>query len=448
MRSLDALDDLLRVLDENVLLLTEADDRGVIIRLPELLERLASEPVLSAALAELRVEADRRLSIFRRHDQALLQELIPHWPRYRAQFESVRATLNQSQIENFEHQVSFDEIERLLQGAEPVTVTHREPGRDESASWKVLQQLKAGLMWKESRVDADVPDAELEEMRSRRHEMEQRHKRAFRRYWRDGWNLPGFALTRLEVVSKEIHPEPGDNVEFPFLSRDIRREVYDQQSEHDFRDMKAKATQVRRDVDQVRQGIRTVLLLGRSRRSLIRRFAARCERYEAENLRKLGQGRRAEIELTARFACFLFDQGLNPVTDAPVAGLRPDVLDFGAPFYVEAKQYSQNPRTALKKAVGQVFDTWGRLQATWPLHEAFLLVFRLGGPRVEMPEYVTVANRRLYIAIVDIAERRKSGSRQQHRPVVLGEADVIEWSETSGRPPGGGGKRGSLNSLR
>lgn len=433
MRSFDALDDLLRVLDENVSLLTEeADDRRAIVRLPDLLQHLASEPLLSSALAELREEADRRLSAFRLHDESLLRELTSLWPRYRASFESLRATLVESQkVKNFDRQVPFGGIDRLLRGTEPVTMDHREPGCDDSASWKVLQQWKAGLQWKNDRIDGANPDAECGGLHARWQEMEQRHKRAFRRYWRDGRNLPGFAVMRLQLRSKEIHPEPEDDVEHLFLSGDVRREVYDQNSDYDFRDMKATAGHVRRDVSLLRQGIRTVLLLGRSRRSLIRRFAARCERYEAARLRELGQGRRAEIELTSRFARFLFDQGLNPVTDAPVAGLRPDVLDFGAPFYVEAKQYRKNPRSALKRAVGQVFDTWGRLRATWPLDEAFLLVFRLGGPRLEMPECVPVDGRKLYIAIVDVAPPAKSGSRQQHRPVVIGMDELIEWSGSS-----------------
>ena len=64
----------------------------------------------------------------------------------------------------------------------------------------------------------------------------------------------------------------------------------------------------------------------------------------------------------------------------------------------------------LRKAVGQVFDTWGRLRSTQPLNEAFLLIFRLGGPRVEMPETVRVHGRKLFIWLVDLAPVEDAGS--------------------------------------
>ena len=90
--------------------------------------------------------------------------------------------------------------------------------------------------------------------------------------------------------------------------------------------------------------------------------------------------------MTAEFARYLFDQGLSPLTKPLTGGLEPDLLDPEAGFYVEAKQYKRSARQELVKSVGQVLDTVGRLQGgPYAVEEAFVVVFRRGGPRYLLP---------------------------------------------------------------
>ena len=81
------------------------------------------------------------------------------------------------------------------------------------------------------------------------------------------------------------------------------------------------------------------------RLGLVKRFAARCERFDAKRLKNAAtsESKKAEDKLRGELARFLIDHGLNPLLDPTVSGLRPDVLDvrLGKPVYVEAKRYGK-----------------------------------------------------------------------------------------------------------
>jgi hypothetical protein len=60
----------------------------------------------------------------------------------------------------------------------------------------------------------------------------------------------------------------------------------------------------------------------------------------------------------------------------------------------------------------------GRLRTdAYPVHEAFCVVFRRGGPRYELPEAVQAEGYRVYSTLIDIAPPNESGARQKHRPI-------------------------------
>jgi hypothetical protein len=167
----------------------------------------------------------------------------------------------------------------------------------------------------------------------------------------------------------------------------------------------------------------------RTRVSIVNRYKQRAEWFDREALSKLADVLyRAEALLTLDFAKYLFDAGLTPLLDASHGHVRPDVLSFsdGPLFYVEAKQFGDgpSPRTMLKKAYGQVWNTWSKLRAIYPCDEAFLLVFRCGGPHVSLPDVIRRDGRRLYSRVVDLTE--KVGSKTGPGAIELTEAEVME----------------------
>jgi hypothetical protein len=179
-------------------------------------------------------------------------------------------------------------------------------------------------------------------------------------------------------------------------------------------------------VERIFEGLRLRIGTTRSLIALFNRFRTRCQFHDRERLRELakhppasvaGRARRnrrtrTEQTLTEELARYLFDQGLNPLTEVPTAGLRPDVLDPGY-LYVEAKQYgSGNPRAYLIKGVRQVHETMGRLRGSrYQVHEAFYVVFRLGGRHFSLPDRISFGEWTLYPVFIDLAPAFESGSR-------------------------------------
>lgn len=177
--------------------------------------------------------------------------------------------------------------------------------------------------------------------------------------------------------------------------------------------------------ERVHQGLRLRIGTTRSLLAIFERFKVRCEWHDRRRLRDLAQGatvaagtdtrRRSNVEntLTEELARYLFDQGLNPITEVPTAGLRPDVL--GESLYVEAKQYSDgNPKAYLMRGIHQMHETIGRLWGSnCQVREAFYVVFRLGGVLVQMPEAVRRERWTIYPRVIDLAPAEVSGSRAQ-----------------------------------
>jgi hypothetical protein len=182
------------------------------------------------------------------------------------------------------------------------------------------------------------------------------------------------------------------------------------------------------DVRLVTHELQMRVLAGRSRLALVRRYAAQCEAFEAKSLRDLVKDdtKNAERTLTRDFAKYLFQQGMNPVLDPTIGCLRPDVVDAvpGDLLYVEAKQYGDSVnRRKVIDAFRQVWSTWGRLENAYRTPEAFLLIFRVGGPRIEPPKRLRCGGRTLYAVVVDISEQ--AGSKEKKDLLTLSESELL-----------------------
>jgi hypothetical protein len=232
-------------------------------------------------------------------------------------------------------------------------------------------------------------------------------------------------------------------------------------TEHSFRDLlygriddenkkeaeaKEHITELQAVVKRIHQGLR--LRIGTTRWLLapFNRFRARCQFHDRERLIALAkhpprsvaqrardnQRGKAEQVLTEELARYLFDQGLNPLTEVPAAGLRPDVIDPGS-LYVEAKQYGgpRNPRSYLLQGARQVHETMGRLHGSrLQVHEAFYVVFRLGGRRVDLPNKVPCGDWTLYPLLIDLAPASESGSRAR-KPIVISADELRPRTDAS-----------------
>lgn len=247
---------------------------------------------------------------------------------------------------------------------------------------------------------------------------------------------PWFFFQKLWKQAESFNPPvPGDDagtdeyVEY-LVGRESTQVVFD-------REPQSVAARRVDDAGEREAGLREALVLRiglqRSRLSLLQRFATRCEAFDAARLRGVAGGKQPEAKLVLELARYLFEQGIRPVIDPTISGLRPDVFDAttGLPLYVEAKQYKKDsPKADLVKAYHQVWSTWARLRERHETNEAFLVVFRRSGPLVKLPEVIQYGQQRLYSVLVDISEI--GGSKETKQALSLTESVLQPSSEPLG----------------
>jgi hypothetical protein len=284
-----------------------------------------------------------------------------------------------------------------------------------------------------------VPD--LIELRATLHKLGLEQQFAFRRFKLAGESLAGVAVKRLRAVAESLNPTPPKQgpdlgtsltgvAQFDEANRfaSMIHEPWSARTHPGRDDVDVAATRVAEDLRLLHEDLRVRIATGRSRQVLVRRFAARCEGFDADRLRTMCKedSRNAERHLTLDLARYLFDQGLNPIIDPTVSGLRPDILDLssGPAFYVEAKQYADSsPRDTILAGYRQVWGTWGRLRNRFNVPEAFVIVFRRSGPPVELPSLLRHRGLRLHSVFADLST--EAGSKEKQAPLSLTETELL-----------------------
>ena len=152
---------------------------------------------------------------------------------------------------------------------------------------------------------------------------------------------------------------------------------------------------------------------------LVRRYATRCEVYEAVRLRALaekwqGNARGSEDALVVDFGRYLFDAGLSPIFEAQIGKIRPDVIGKG--FYIEAKQYKDAPSVKdLSSWFAQASTSWAKASKQYDCHSGFLVVFRRAGRSIEFPDSIQTNLGPLFLVCIDISEEQGSNEKSLHK---------------------------------
>lgn len=439
---------LVELLDRQLEFLEDQQNERRILLLPRWLAFINREPQLQGVIREVMSELKEALASLTTEDHGIRDRVQSIW---RDCSECIRESLpadvdplERDAIVPIEH---FDSLAALRPPTRlPRWANHDE---DKSETGQLAESLRHwSLMAMQAQHDKGLEtDDQLSRVQVAADEIIESvrfHRRKLRML---AENSAGAALYRLTRTMRESNPEPpsksavgGDNPN----SRLVRAALYERlnqfaaqvhssqsrvlrQVEAD--DVVHVAAAIAIDARLVTHELQIRILAGRSKLALVRRYAAQCTAFDAAELRELVQKdtKNAERILTRDFAKYLFQQGLNPVIDPTISGLRPDVVDLansGSLLYVEAKQYGDNAkRVDLAKAYRQVWTTWGRLANQYAVPEAFLLVFRHGGPRLELPEVLRFNGRTLYLVLADISDR--TGSKEQRRPWSFRESELL-----------------------
>jgi len=255
----------------------------------------------------------------------------------------------------------------------------------------------------------------------------------------------GFALERLDEIVALINPATHAAAHAGLYPRTLG--IGGALDELLFTDRDPNLVVVAQLIVMARADLRRVLLelrrrldLTRTRLSTIRRFCTWASWFARDELRALAAQNTGRVEdvLTAELARFLFSHGHTPLTRPAVGRLEPDILDPGMleRLYIEAKQYSDaaGARRAAAQGVRQVLDTVTLLAGTSiALDEAFVVVFALAGPRLELPPSLSASGLTIHMVLVDLVAWEEVGSRRKQQPLRIDATQLV--AEAEALPP-------------
>jgi hypothetical protein len=398
-------------------LLSNEDLPSLLLGLPAFLEHLGSNVPISEAMADLLRDADKVHGRLAKHDDETIDKL-----------RAIRTEVPADPVDSEEHpaQTAGENLRKFDAVASSKSELHDTPRpdvTDMSTSGKLIRCLAMRIHL--------TPDPLQTELRARLRTVEGEHEYAFRDYAMRLRAQPGFALRRLQLAARQLNPRPGSSLE-PDLFDEHHRNIYAYppelrkwwQGERPSNSYEAKAVDaaIREDVNSVCRGLTRKLQGQRSREALLEAYRLRCEWYDtrgiSELLERLDDERRKEDLLADHLALFLFDAGLRPLTRVMLGRLEPDLFDappFQPSFYVEAKQYVDRAgaQKAIEDGPRQIWSTAHRLKAKFDLREAFLVVYRRGGPLLRFEGPATAQGLVLRPVLVDLAPGNQSGSRQR-----------------------------------
>lgn len=265
-----------------------------------------------------------------------------------------------------------------------------------------------------------------------------KHRYRFRGFINYRRTSPGQALVNMRDLAGRLNREPVqytsvheqhkvrsivDVMGFGYLDEILYR------SDPDARQLEQIVRSLREYTRVAYEGIReTVGRLG-ARMQVAHRFATRCTRYDSDRVRQIGcEG--GEVELTRYLALYLYDQGLPVVTRMRLGAHEMDIADpVAGRILVEAKvcRPTDSPAVVyahLVQGVAQVHSYLNNFAAAWGTREAYLAIFRLGGPLADLPEVIRTPRFSIYPVIIDVGEAIDSGSKQP-KPVMISEDNVF-----------------------
>ena len=157
---------------------------------------------------------------------------------------------------------------------------------------------------------------------------------------------------------------------------------------------------------------------------LVQRYAKRCRWLRLAEIREIAEkaGRDKERALVRDAASYLFDQGLEVLTELAIGQARYDVV--GTALLIEGKVCSED-KTALRAVADGLTQLSGyaaALTGEGLALEPVLLVYRISGRPVRLPPEHTIQGLRVSLNYIDAAPATDSGSRGSVPSVVSSEA--------------------------
>jgi len=167
------------------------------------------------------------------------------------------------------------------------------------------------------------------------------------------------------------------------------------------------------------------------------RYKARCMYYDRDRIERIIESSigREEDALTADLALYLFDNGISTLYRVRRGVHEFDLFEVVGDrsvthIFIEAKVYKDDKaKNVIIKGLAQLHSYLnGRETESLYTEEVYLVIYRLGGPLVDLPGVIKTNRRLFYPIIIDLGKSVESGSRQS-KPIYLREEDFFKAIE-------------------
>lgn len=430
----------LSLLDRQLAYLAGLSDTDFLFAIADFLSALGADPEIASHLAELCREADAlgREHYEREYDGGAPGKLLEHiWEDLGA---GLPAPQNQELIRRDQ------KFRQIVGHFEHPAVLPLDPNLGNEDFSRIGSLLKMV-----SELDVSVGNQIIEKVRHPYSELQTSQARLHRAFLIRSRSDPGVALLRLRCLASMGRTDgergPGSSCppagEQPHLLISVERswedlldQLVDGRRElSDFSAAPAFVAAMRNAAQRLGLELRGRIGTTRSRIALIERYKARCEWHDRDRLRALAAEASGQRENALRddLALYLFDQGLNPISEARLGERsRADIFDPDprSSFYLEAKQYDKgtSPIAALRAAFTQALDTAAALAGSGhEAEEAFIVVFRLGGSRLALPrEPIPFDGLKWHLRLINIAPPEEDASKNREAPRHVSPEELLE----------------------
>jgi hypothetical protein len=397
-----------------------------LLDLARVVQLITSNPLLERCATELEAEADHLLATVAAKDEEVRSDLVA--VRRELPGEDAPEVGQESQTEDEDDRSALSRFDAIASGAADFKTIAADRLADTSKTAEMVRCLME--------VEADVPKSagvdpkkfkqRVRGLRDRRTVLHRAAMNVERRH-------AGAIWKRFRAFPALVNPEPTAEIDSLFLVEMLAQgalgapfhaALYGQTADGKsasevHRGLMKGRTARQEDLKLLENEI--LIRLGQrvSREWSIRRYAERCVRLRAEELRELVTStraiRRREKLLTADAAAYLFDQGHDVWTEVSVGSSRPDIAQLNARpggLVVEAKIFGSRTTalSAVCLGIRQLQSYIARLHPFVPAVDGVLLLFRLGGETIVFPETWQLGDHFLQIICVDIAPAAASGS--------------------------------------
>jgi hypothetical protein len=430
------MNELIQLFERQVDYISRREGRGLLLAVPRLIQLVASEPRLRAIAKDLETEYETARQEYLTTDTSLAERLLQLWQQHEGWFTAAwDAALDASEHDESMRSLGHpSSIQQLLTSERNPTLSSDGYKHEQSLVEMVLSPMGMWLANVKRQCQSDTDKQEFDKFQSAYDQIKFDHDVAQRIRCAVEQVHAGAAWSRLVRFAQSLIPPKTDDLE-SYIATIYELKVantaldIDVRYEHEKGDLASYRATIFEALGTFREEMVLRFGLHLSHRALVMRFKTKCERFMAQTLlERCKDASRPEDILTSAAAEYLFDQGLNPLFNAPIVTLRPDLFDPSLPhaLYIEAKQYNDgSPKTKVVRATWQVWDTWNQLDGQHKVLEAFLLVFRRGGSLLTFDECVRLNGRTLYPIVVDIAPSNAKGSCAKSKSIHISGEELL-----------------------